>query len=358
MIRRSFLTQVSLTMLFALVAVAAAAPVVRAQEGSTQERLDRLERDLSLLQRQVYRSTGGEAPAGAESGNNTAVDLQVRMDRLEQQMRDLTGRVEDETNQVQLLRRRLEQVNGDVDARLGQGQETGAGQPPVDAPTSSPYGRPRSSYRSTPPSYGSTPPSYGSTPPSYGSPPPSPYGGASSYGNGVSPGYGTLTPPGVDAGREANDQTPTQLTPQIAGAGDTLRPPGESLPPASASAQYNAAFGLLRSADYPAAEEALRNFVQEHPNDPLTGNAQYWLGESFYAQGKYIEAAAAFADGYKRYPKGSKAADSLLDLGRALARANQKHNACIAFMQLDHDFPHPGTTVRDRATQEKKRLGC
>ncbi len=47
-----------------------------------------------MLQRQVYRGSGGEAPPGAESGGSTAVDLQVRMDRLEQQMRDLTGRVE------------------------------------------------------------------------------------------------------------------------------------------------------------------------------------------------------------------------------------------------------------------------
>ena len=92
--------------------------------------------------------------------------------------------------------------------------------------------------------------------------------------------------------------------------------------------------------------------------DPLAGNAQYWLGESFYARGKYAEAAAAFADGYKRYPRGPKAADGLLKLGMSLARANQKHNACIALMQLDHDFPHPGSAIKDRSAQEKKRLGC
>jgi tol-pal system protein YbgF len=138
-----------------------------------------------------------------------------------------------------------------------------------------------------------------------------------------------------------------------------LRPPGAlALPSGSASAQYNSAFGLLRRADYPAAEDALRSFVEQHPNDPLAGNAQYWLGESFYARGRYAEAAAAFAEEYKRYPKGPKAADGLLKLSMSLARANQKHNACIALMQLDHDFPHPGSAVKDRATQEKKRLGC
>jgi tol-pal system protein YbgF len=314
MIRRSFLSQAHSTVVLVLLSMTVAASAAQAQDVSTQERLDRLERDLSMLQRQVYRGTGGEAPPGAESGGGTAVDLQVRMDRLEQQMRDLTGRIEDETNQVQQLRQRLEQVNSDIDVRLGQGQSQDAAAasppPPPEPAALTPYGRPVS------------PPPPPAPPPGYGA-------------------YGTLTPP------------------QVASAGDALRPPGsDAMPSGSASAQYNSAFGLLRKADYPAAEEALRSFIQQHPGDPLAGNAQYWLGESFYARGRYTEAAAAFADGYKRYPRGPKAADGLLKLGMSLDHANQKHNACIALMQLDHDFPHPGSAIKDRSTQEKKKLGC
>jgi len=48
----------------------------------------------------------------------------------------------------------------------------------------------------------------------------------------------------------------------------------------------------------------------------------------------------------------------LLKLGMSLARANQKQNACTAFAQLDHDFPNPGNAVRERAKDEKKKLGC
>jgi tol-pal system protein YbgF len=339
MIRRSFLPQARSTVLLVLLSMTAAIPVVRAQDASTQERLDRLERDLSMLQRQVYRATGGEAPPGAESGGSTAVDLQVRMDRLEQQMRDLTGRVEDETNQVQQLRQRLEQINSDIEVRLDQGQGQDAGAVPRPRAPASALAGPELPPLAQPAAL---------TP--YGRPPPPPAD------------TGTLTPPGPLTGMATPYPGPTQLMPPrmaSAGGSDTLRPPGsDTMPPASASAQYNSAFGLLRKADYPAAEEALRSFLQQHPSDPLAGNAQYWLGESFYARGKYTEAAAAFADGYKRYPRGPKAADGLLKLGMSLARANQKHNACIALMQLDHDFPHPGSAVKDRATQEKKKLGC
>jgi tol-pal system protein YbgF len=137
------------------------------------------------------------------------------------------------------------------------------------------------------------------------------------------------------------------------------RPPSRgALPTGSASEQYDFAFGLLKQADYPAAEEALKHFIGQHPNDPLASSAHYWLGETYYARGRYAEAASIFADGYKRYPKGAKAADDLLKLGMSLARANQRQNACVALAQLDHDFPHSGSAIKERATAEKKRLGC
>jgi tol-pal system protein YbgF len=114
----------------------------------------------------------------------------------------------------------------------------------------------------------------------------------------------------------------------------------------------------LKQADYSAAEEALKGFIRQHPDDPLAGSAQYWIGETHYARGNYAEAATAFAEGYKRYPKGAKAADNLLKLGMSLARANQKPEACVALAKLDHDFPNPGNTIKERVRDEKKKAGC
>jgi len=102
----------------------------------------------------------------------------------------------------------------------------------------------------------------------------------------------------------------------------------------------------------------LKSFVEQHPTDPMAGNAQYWLGETYYTRNRFLEAASAFAEGYKRYPKSAKAADDLLKLAMALGRANQKQNACVALAQLDHDFPKPGAAIKDHAAAEKKRLGC
>jgi tol-pal system protein YbgF len=343
MLRRSTLSHARPTLLLMALAIAFPTQAARSQDRATQDRLDRLERDLSMLQRQVYRSAGGSA---VPPGSSAAVDSELRMDRLETEMRELTGRVEDAINGVEQLRRRLEQINSDIDVRFGQGQPT---TPP---PRSAGGGAVASaaagtlSTRGAPPAASPAP----LTPPNSPMPPgtlvpPPPY---------TPTGLGTLTPP-----RSPPGPPPFAPEPESAGTGGALHPPSSGvLPAGSASEQYNFAFGLLKQADYPAAEAALKSFVRQHPDDGLAGSAQYWLGETYYARGNYAEAAIAFAEGYKRYPKGTKAPDDLLKLGMSLARANQKQNACTALAQLDRDFPNPGNAIKERAKDEKKKLGC
>ena len=321
------------TILLLLLVIAAPIQAARSQDRTVQDRLDRLERDLSMLQRQVYR---GASPSAAGSGSNAAVDVEIRMDRLEAQMRELTGRVEEAMNSAEQLRQRLEQINSDIDVRLGQEQSPS----PSGTRRLSGGGRVTSA---APPAPMPLTPSSPAMPPSGTMVPPPPY---------TPWGPGTLTPPGPTQAAAAVD-------PANAGSSVGLHPPSPGiLHEGSASGQYNYAFGLLRQADYPAAEEAFKNFIHEHPNDPLVGSAQYWLGETYYARSDYADAASAFAEGYKRYPKGAKASDELLKLGMSLARANQKQNACVAFAQLDREFPNPTNAIKERARDEKKKLGC
>lgn len=340
MIRRSILPHpFPVLLLLAFSATVVALPA-RSQDRDIQERLDRVERDLSMLQRQVYR--GGPAQV-TTPGPAAVVDTELRMDRLEAQMRELTGRVESEVNAVEQLQRRLEQINSDLDVRFSQAQAQ-----PRNAPSNSHAAAGFADSNPTGPIAMRTPPPSASStrvrpgelmPPGTLVPPPDP-----------PTGVGTLTPPG-----------PNPPRPQLAtngSVGALHAPSPSSLPSGSTTEQYSAAYGLLKQADYPAAEEALKAFIAQHPKDPLAGSAQYWLGETYYVRGRYAEAAGAFAEGYKNYPKGAKAPDDLLKLAMSLAHTNQKQNACLAFAQLDHDFPRAGSAIKERAAAEKKRLGC
>ncbi len=298
--------------LLALVAALALAPAAQAQGNDVRERLSRLERDLNMLQRQVYGGGYGEQRApGARP--NLAVHNEIRMQQLEGEMRRLTGRIEDTMNAIKELRQRVDALANAVGERSGKVAAASGAAAPSAAP------------------------------PNQG------------------PGPGTLAPPvhWRSPGAGLTPPRPAAAEQKNASSGEASTPPGSGmLPGGRALAEYSHAFGLLKAADYSGAARAMQAFLEAHPKDPLAGNAQYWLGETYYVRGRYDDAAAAFATGYKNYPHGAKAPDDLLKLAMSLARANRKQNACVAFAQLHQSFPHPGSAIAERARAEEKRLGC
>ena len=122
--------------------------------------------------------------------------------------------------------------------------------------------------------------------------------------------------------------------------------------------QYNFATDLLHQGDYAGAEQALTEFVGQHPTDPLASAAQYWLGETFFVRQKYDRAAKAFLAGYQKYPKTQKAPDDLLKLGMSLSALKQKKEACAVFQQLSSEYPSAEPRIKQSATREKSKAGC
>ncbi|HMN36418.1 MAG TPA: tol-pal system protein YbgF [Hyphomicrobium sp.] len=121
---------------------------------------------------------------------------------------------------------------------------------------------------------------------------------------------------------------------------------------------YETAYGYLLQRDYGAAEAAFDNFLKKFPNDSLAGNAQYWLGESYFVRGQYKSAASAFLQGYQTYAKSAKAPDSLLKLAMSLDRLGQKDAACASYAELNTKFPDAPQSVKTRAQAERQRIGC
>jgi tol-pal system protein YbgF len=127
---------------------------------------------------------------------------------------------------------------------------------------------------------------------------------------------------------------------------------------ASPKQLYETAYGYLLQRDYGAAESAFDEFLRRHPNDPLAGNAQYWLGESLYVRGQYRAAAGAFLKGYQTYSKSAKAPENLLKLAMSLQRLGQKDAACSSYSELATKFPSAPTHVKSTAQTERQRAGC
>jgi tol-pal system protein YbgF len=122
-------------------------------------------------------------------------------------------------------------------------------------------------------------------------------------------------------------------------------------------ALYEKNYETLLRRQFGDAEAGFRQFLQKYPDHSLAGSAQYQLGETFYAQGNYQEAARNFLQGYKNYPKSRRAPDSLLKLGLSLRKLDQRDQACAALASVSTEFPR-AVEAKKRADAEIKRAGC
>ena len=127
---------------------------------------------------------------------------------------------------------------------------------------------------------------------------------------------------------------------------------------ASADELYHTAFKMFQDGDYAGAERDFRAFVQRYPKHVLAPNAQYWLGESYYARRDYQNAMTAFAEGYKVYKASAKGPDNLLKLGMTLAVLGRKSDACSVFSRFTQDYPRATDLQKRRVDQERQRNNC
>ena len=163
----------------------------------------------------------------------------------------------------------------------------------------------------------------------------------------------------IEKGRGGAPRPPSP--PPSAGPAPTPPPAHAAAPPAGGAQGeqlYHDAFKLLQDGDYPGAERAFKNFVQRNPQHALAGNAQYWLGETYYARRDYQNAMVSFAEGYKVYKTSPKGPDNLLKLGITLAVLNKKQEACAVFARFNQDYPRATDLQKRRVDQERQKNGC
>lgn len=121
---------------------------------------------------------------------------------------------------------------------------------------------------------------------------------------------------------------------------------------------YQQGLQALKDADFDRAEESFNTILGQFPQDKLAGNAQYWLGETYYARKDFERAAVAFGKGYQGYENSPKKADSLLKLGMSMQELGQKENACAAFTGLPEEFPKAEKQLLAKAAERAEQLGC
>ncbi|MBN9584541.1 MAG: tol-pal system protein YbgF [Afipia sp. 62-7] len=307
-------------------------------------------------------------PAGAFAQQDD-MDPEMRIDRLENQLRTLTGQNEE----LQYRNRQLEEQ-----LRALQGAQPAPGNQAA-APQAQPA--PNAGYQQNqgyqqPPAAGAAPPVIAAPVASSGrrgdafdpSRNPNAPGVPRALGGGQMPmNEGQVgAPGGRDAGEPLNlsnvggsrdpyaapAQRPAQAAPNAAASLTTLPPS------AKPRDEFDLGIGYIQRKDYALAEETMRNFAAKYPSDALLPDSQYWLGESLFQRQKYRDAAEAFLGVTTKFDSSAKAPDALLRLGQSLAALKEKEAACAAFGEVTRKYPKASSGVKQGVAREQKRVGC
>jgi TolA-binding protein len=283
-------------------ALTSSTALAQRQPPTPEQRIERLERQLQQMQRQVFpkgrpASTAGfsDEPAATQSSVAT---LDQRLDALERQMSDMLRQTEENGNRLQTLDRDFGSYRSAQDQRLATLEERINSAGAVPAVTSSE--------------------------PVVSSPAkPKPQGpGASALVSG--PSTATATP-----------------------AGD----PGEDA--------YTEGFKMWEAGNYDQAITSLRAFTSAYPKHRRVSYANNLIGRALLDKGQANAAAQALLANYRNNPQGERAADSLYYLGQALMKLGQPGQACKAYSELDAVYGSKvRADLRKLVTEGKAQAQC
>lgn len=106
-----------------------------------------------------------------------------------------------------------------------------------------------------------------------------------------------------------------------------------------AGTDYKAAVELVKAGDLDKSVAALRAFIGKYPRHDFADNAQYWLGEAYYAAKQYPQALVEFRAVIETYPRGNKVPDALLKVGYCYQSLGQSDKAKAVLEQVVNLYP-------------------
>jgi tol-pal system protein YbgF len=338
---------------------------------------------------------GGEARAqlfGQQQQRGDDSELVARIGRLENQIRQMTGMIEELQHRNSQLEQQLKRVQQDTDFRFQEMTPSSRPVPPRGqsaTPPQPPASPPPAASRQGPPPTSLPPVASRQGPPPTVVPdqqiaPAAPGRRGDVFDPTTAPdapgaprNLGTIPAPGGgDGDPRRAPGAPLDLG-SLSGPGAQQVPPGmpKQAPPAvgqqavlapsgSARDEYDLAYGAILRRDYELAVEGFRTFLAHHSTsrEPeaqrLVPDAHYWLGEAQFQRQQYNDAAEIFLKISTDYPNAVKAPDALLRLGQSLAALGERETACASLGHVLAKYPKASTNVKRAVEQEQKRARC
>jgi len=302
--------------------------------------------------------------AGSDDGFRVAQAGDPRITALEEQIRQLSGTIEELNFQILQMQEQMRKMQEDNEFRFQEleqkksGARGDANRSVVEGPATDPAAsadpattpktvRPGSDVTAAP---GTGTPAT-DAPAGTGAP-------AKTFGTIVFDADGNVK--GGNVGDAVTAGAPADKTPQsdpAAGAADSDKV--AALPATDDPEElYRNSYEFILSGDYKTAEAGFRDHIERFPADAKTADSHFWLGEALLGQQKYRDAAEVFLAASKDYPSSKKAPDMLLKLGISLAGLNQRDVACATFSEVGKRYPNASGQLKERVKQEQALAAC
>ncbi len=114
---------------------------------------------------------------------------------------------------------------------------------------------------------------------------------------------------------------------------------------------YKDANETFQKGDVEGARKKFEALLKQYPNTELSGNAQFWIGETYYQKRDFERAILEYEKAITKYPEGSKIPAALFKQALAFLELGDKTNARNLFRRVIERFPHS-----DQAEMAKKKL--
>lgn len=180
-------------------------------------------------------------------------------------------------------------------------------------------------------------------------------------------GPGSPTPPGgAGAAAGAPASPPPSTGPATApAAAHATTPAGTVIADAHAEApkevtkeEFDIALGYLKQKDYDNAERSFSAFLAKNPKGRRTSDALYYLGESYFLRGRHREAAEQYLKISSDYASSPRAPEAMLRLGESLHALGAKEQACATFGEISRKYPNASAGIKAGAEREAKKASC
>jgi tol-pal system protein YbgF len=164
----------------------------------------------------------------------------------------------------------------------------------------------------------------------------------------------STAPPATSAAPGTPTAPGAPTAPGTPGPGSASSAPS-GLPPISADTLYQNALRDFTSGKYDLARQEFSDYIKNFPANDLASNAQFYLGEIFYAQNDFNNAIGSYDTVLTNYPKSFKLAASLYKKGTAELELGLKASAIRDLRDVERRFA--GSDEARRAQAKLREIG-